>query len=101
MLNDFKEVLGDGIEVVTGTSSDEEIQLGNQWAGRYNLLASCGSDFHGWPNQRVQIGNLRDLPDPEKSYLEIPIMSAVISIHPENPQSRLIKRLLKFWKVVG
>ena len=67
MLNDFKCVLGDGIEVVTGTSSDEEIQLGNQWAGQYNLLTTCGSDFHGWPNQRVRIGNLRDLPDPEKA----------------------------------
>jgi len=67
MLNDFKCVLGDGIEVVTGTSSNEEIQLGNQWAGKYNLLATCGSDFHGWPNQRVRIGNLRDLPDPEKA----------------------------------
>ena len=67
MLNDFKCVLGDGIEVVTGTSSDEEIQLGNQWAGKYNLLATCGSDFHGWPNQRIRIGNLRDLPDPEKA----------------------------------
>jgi predicted metal-dependent phosphoesterase TrpH len=67
MLNDFKCALGDGIEVVTGTSSNEEIQLGNQWAGKYNLLATCGSDFHGWPNQRVRIGNLRDLPDPEKA----------------------------------
>ncbi len=68
MLNDFKCVLGDGIEVVTGTSSDEEIQLGNQWAGNFNLLATCGSDFHGWPNQRVHIGNLKDLPDPEKAF---------------------------------
>ncbi len=67
MLNDFNCVLGDGIEIVTGTSSDEEIQLGNQWAGKYNLLATCGSDFHGWPNQRVCIGNLRDLPDPKKA----------------------------------
>ena len=67
MLNEFKCVLGDGIEIVTGTSSDEEIQLGNQWASKYNLLATCGSDFHGWPNQRVRIGNLRDLPDPEKA----------------------------------
>jgi len=67
MLNDFKCVLGDGIEIVTGSSSDEEIQLGNQWAGKYNLLATCGSDFHGWPNQRVRIGNLRELPDTEKA----------------------------------
>jgi predicted metal-dependent phosphoesterase TrpH len=67
LLNDFKCVLGDGIEVITGTSSDEEVMLGNQWAGEFNLLATCGSDFHGWPNQRVRIGNLRDLPDPKKA----------------------------------
>ena len=67
MINDFKLVLGDGLEVVTATSTDEEISLGNQWADKYNLLSSCGSDFHGWPNQRIQIGNLRDIPDFEKA----------------------------------
>jgi len=63
MLIDFKEVLGDGIEVVTATSTDEEITLSNQWAKEYKLLSSCGSDYHGWPNQRIQIGCLRDLPN--------------------------------------
>ena len=67
LLIDFKGVLGDGLEVVTGTSTEEEVKLSNQWAKDYNLLVSCGSDFHGWPNQRVRIGNLRDLPDPEKA----------------------------------
>jgi predicted metal-dependent phosphoesterase TrpH len=67
LLIDFKGVLGDGIEVVTGTSTEDEVKLSNQLAKDYNLLASCGSDFHGWPNQRVRIGNLRDLPDPEKA----------------------------------
>ena len=63
MLIDFKEVLGDGVEVVTATSTDEEITLSNQWAKEYKLLSSCGSDYHGWPNQRIQIGRLRDLPN--------------------------------------
>ena len=63
MLIDFKEVLGDGVEVVTATSTDEEISLSNQWAKEYKLLSSCGSDYHGWPNQRIQIGCLRDLPN--------------------------------------
>jgi len=63
MLTDFKEVLGDGVEVVTATSTDEEITLSNQWAKEYKLLSSCGSDYHGWPNQRIQIGSLRDLPN--------------------------------------
>jgi hypothetical protein len=63
MLNDFKEVFGDGIEVVTATSTEEEVSLSSHWSEQYKLLASSGSDFHGWPNQRIQIGNLRDLPN--------------------------------------
>ena len=63
MIIDFKEVLGDGVEVVNATSTDEEITLSNKWAKEYKLLSSCGSDYHGWPNQRIQIGCLRDLPN--------------------------------------
>ena len=63
MLIDFKDAGGDGFEVVNANSSEEEISLGNQWSNDYDLLASIGSDFHGWPNQRVQIGNLADLPN--------------------------------------
>jgi len=63
MFLNFKEVFGDGVEVVTATSTDEEISLSNQWAKEYKLLSSCGSDYHGWPNQRIQIGCLRDLPN--------------------------------------
>ncbi len=67
MLMDFKEVLGDGLEVVTATSTDEEITVSNKWAKKYKLLSSCGSDYHGWPNQRIQIGYLRDLPNPDNA----------------------------------
>jgi predicted metal-dependent phosphoesterase TrpH len=67
LLIDFKEVKGDGLEVVTGTSTEEEVKLSNQWANNYNLLASCGSDFHGWPNQRIRIGNLKNLPNSERA----------------------------------
>ena len=63
MFLNFKEVFGDGVEVVTATSTDEEISLSNQWTEEYELLSSCGSDFHGWKNQRIQIGRLRDLPN--------------------------------------
>ena len=63
MLIEFKEVLGDGVEVVTATSTDEEIILSNQWAKEYKLLSSCGSDYHGWSNQRIKIGHLRDVPN--------------------------------------
>jgi len=63
MFLNFKEVFGNGVEVVTATSTDEEISLSNHWAEEYELLSSCGSDYHGWPNQRIQIGSLRDLPN--------------------------------------
>jgi predicted metal-dependent phosphoesterase TrpH len=67
MLNDFKLASGDGFEVVNANSSAEEISLGNQWIEEYDLLASVGSDFHGWPNQRVQIGNLANLPNASRA----------------------------------
>jgi 3',5'-nucleoside bisphosphate phosphatase len=67
MIKDFKEASGDGFEVVNANSSEEEITLANQWSEDLDLLASCGSDFHGWPNQRVQIGNLTELPNPKRA----------------------------------
>ena len=67
MLLDFKEANGDGLEVVNSNSSDQEISLGDQWSENYNLLASIGSDFHGWPNQRIQIGNLANLPNNDRA----------------------------------
>ena len=67
MLIDFKDAFGDGLEVVTGTSTQDEINLSSQWSKDYNLLASCGSDFHGWPNQRLRVGNLKELPDTDKA----------------------------------
>jgi 3',5'-nucleoside bisphosphate phosphatase len=67
MIKDFKDISGDGFEVVNANSSKEEISLGSQWSEDYDLLVSCGSDFHGWPNQRVQIGNLTELPNPKRA----------------------------------
>jgi len=67
MLSDFKEANGDGLEAVNANSSEEEISLGNQWSEDFDLLTSIGSDFHGWPNQRVQIGNLADLPNKSRA----------------------------------
>jgi len=57
----------DGVEVVTGSSSTDEITLISQWASELGLLESSGSDYHGWPNQRVQIGYLQDLPNIDRA----------------------------------
>ena len=67
MIKDFKDSSGDGFEVVNANSSKEEISIGNQWSEDFDLLASCGSDFHGWPNQRVQIGSLSNMPNAKRA----------------------------------
>jgi 3',5'-nucleoside bisphosphate phosphatase len=67
MIKDFKEVSGDGFEVINANSSKEEVSIGNQWSEELDLLTSSGSDFHGWPNQRAQIGNLIDMPNPKRA----------------------------------
>ena len=63
MLLDFKEAGGDAMEVITATSTADEISWSEQWASEFNLLSSCGSDYHGWPNQRIRMGRLADLPE--------------------------------------
>ena len=67
MIKDFKAVSGDGFEIVNANSSEEEISIGNKWSEDFDLLVSSGSDFHGWPNQRVQIGNLSDMPNHKRA----------------------------------
>lgn len=68
MLYDFKQAGGDAVEVITAHIKKEQIALVSRWAKDLNLMASCGSDFHGWANQRIKIGNLLDIP---KSNIEI------------------------------
>ena len=57
----------DGVEVVTGSSSADEITLVSQWAKEFDLSSSIGSDYHGWPSQRVRIGHLQDMPKVNKT----------------------------------
>ncbi|KAA0445148.1 MAG: PHP domain-containing protein [Candidatus Thioglobus sp.] len=67
MLSNLSTAGLDGVEVVTAHSTDEEIVRMGKWADELNLLHSCGSDYHGWGNQKVQIGRLKTLPNAEKA----------------------------------
>src|SRR5690554_1198215 len=58
----FKELGGQGIEVVTGSHRPEEYTLYAQVARRYGFLASTGSDFHGPAESRLDLGELPPLP---------------------------------------
>ena len=62
-LTSFKEAGGQGIEVITGRSSAEEIRRSMIYANQYQLAASVGSDFHTPANQWVELGKLAPLPD--------------------------------------
>jgi predicted metal-dependent phosphoesterase TrpH len=63
LLAEFKEMGGAGIEVVTGRSSAEEVRLSYNYAQKFNLAASIGSDFHSPHNQWVELGRYPDLPE--------------------------------------
>lgn len=66
MLSNLSSARLDGVEVVTAYTTDEEIALISKWADKYDLLYSCGSDYHGWSNQSIKIANLKDLSNSNK-----------------------------------
>ncbi len=67
----FKQNGGEGIEVITGRSSHDEIQRSLSYAFKYELLASVGSDFHSPANQWVELGRLATLPKTIKPVWEV------------------------------
>jgi predicted metal-dependent phosphoesterase TrpH len=62
LLAEFKAIGGQAIEVVTGRSTDEEIKRVGDYARRFELAGSAGSDFHNPANQWVELGRLWPLP---------------------------------------
>ena len=46
----------DGIEIVNSFSRFEDIKIAKMIADENELLYSSGSDYHGWPNQTIQLG---------------------------------------------
>ncbi len=62
LLAAFKEAGGLGIEVVTGRYNSDEIKTLADYATRFELAGSVGSDFHNPSNQWVELGRLAPLP---------------------------------------
>ena len=62
LITEFKELGGVGLEVVSGRQHPEEIKILAKLANDFNLLASCGSDFHSPDNTWVELGRLPELP---------------------------------------
>lgn len=58
----FLELGGVGIEVLTGSHSPHEYAVYAQVARTYGFQVSCGSDFHGPREGRIDLGGLPALP---------------------------------------
>lgn len=62
LISDFKDAGGAAIEVVTGSHTPDQFLQFARYAKEYDLLASCGSDFHGVGESYMDLGRLPALP---------------------------------------
>lgn len=62
LLAEFVELGGQAIEVVSGSHTPEQYAEFARYAKEFNLLASCGSDFHGPGESYRDLGCLPDFP---------------------------------------
>jgi tRNA threonylcarbamoyl adenosine modification protein (Sua5/YciO/YrdC/YwlC family) len=97
-LGEFKDLGGQAIEVMSGSHTPEHVDLFGRLAREYGFLASRGSDFHGPGESYVDLGKLAPLPDgPEARLAAVlsdrkSIMAQYLTIHPDNPQARLLQK---------
>lgn len=63
MLENFRDLGGVGVEVVTGSHTREQFATWGRHARHYGLLASAGSDFHGPGESYRDLGELPALPN--------------------------------------
>ena len=57
-VKDLKFLGLDGIEIVNSFSSLEDIRVSKMIADENEILYSGGSDFHGWTDQKIEVGNI-------------------------------------------
>lgn len=63
LLQEFKDLGGAGIEVISGDSMAEDIDKLAKLCKKFLLLASTGSDYHGEGLSRVALGRQKMLPN--------------------------------------
>jgi len=62
LLTEFKALGGAAIEVASGNQHPEEVRTMANLAQEFELLASCGSDFHSPDNAWTELGKMTTLP---------------------------------------
>lgn len=63
LLGEFKILGGEGIEVVTGSHTADQVPLYADLAVEFGLMASVGSDFHAPGEGGRELGRLASLPE--------------------------------------
>ncbi len=71
LLTAFREMGGQGLEVVSGRNNPDEIRIAADYARRFDLSGSVGSDFHTPNNMWVELGRLAPLPPDIKPVWEL------------------------------
>ncbi|MEI7611785.1 MAG: 3',5'-nucleoside bisphosphate phosphatase [Betaproteobacteria bacterium] len=62
LIEDFKKCGGQALEIVSGSHSAENLAVFGRLARDYQMMASCGSDFHGPGESFVDLGKIAPLP---------------------------------------
>lgn len=62
LLHEFRDLGGAGLEVISSSHTADQVKLFAHHAQRLNLLASCGSDYHGPGESYFDLGQLPPLP---------------------------------------
>jgi predicted metal-dependent phosphoesterase TrpH len=63
LVEDFKDAGGVALEVVSGKQDLEEVRMLAALAEKYDLLSSCGSDFHSPTQHWLELGKLTPFPE--------------------------------------
>ena len=63
MLTEFRVLGGKGIEVLSGSHSDDEVGEFARYAREFGFFASRASDFHGPGESRIDLGKIPHLPE--------------------------------------
>lgn len=62
LVAEFKSLGGEAIEVSSGNQHPEEVRVMAKLAEEFELLASCGSDFHSPDNNWIELGKMTTMP---------------------------------------
>ncbi len=63
LLQEFVELGGSGLEVVSGSHNRDDCLRMARFAAEFDLSASAGSDYHGPENPWVELGRLTPIPE--------------------------------------